>query len=73
MLDQTGLAGQFDFDLTFMPDDSMFGGDMRLPPSDNPPRDLFTAMQEQLGLKLTPAKVPVDVIVIDRLERPSPN
>jgi uncharacterized protein (TIGR03435 family) len=73
VLDQTGLTGQFDFDLSFMPDDSMFGGDMRLPPSDNPPPDLFTAMQEQLGLKLTPGKEPVDVIVIDRLERPSPN
>jgi len=51
----------------------MFGGDMRLPPSDNPPPDLFTAMEQQLGLKLTPVKEPVDVIEIDRLERPTPN
>jgi uncharacterized protein (TIGR03435 family) len=73
VLDQTGLTGQFDFDLTFMPDDSIFGGNVHLPPSDNPPPQLFTAMPEQLGLKLTAVKQPVDVIVIDRLDRPTPN
>jgi uncharacterized protein (TIGR03435 family) len=45
------------------------------PSADNPdaqPR-LFTAIQEQIGLKLVPVKAPVDVIVIDHVERPSAN
>jgi uncharacterized protein (TIGR03435 family) len=71
--DQTGLTGQFDFDLNFSPDESVFGGNVHLPPSANPPPGLFTAMQEQIGLKLDRFKGPVDVIVIDRLERPTPN
>jgi uncharacterized protein (TIGR03435 family) len=74
VVDHTGLPGQYDFDLTFLPDDSMFGG--HLPPVDNtstPPPGLFTAMQEQLGLKLTPFKGQVEVLVIDHVERPSPN
>jgi uncharacterized protein (TIGR03435 family) len=43
------------------------------PPADNAsaPPDLFTAMQEQLGLKLESTKAPVDVLVIDHVEKPS--
>jgi uncharacterized protein (TIGR03435 family) len=45
------------------------------PPSDKPdaPPGLFTAIQEQLGLKLDPTKAPVDVLVIDHVEKPSDN
>lgn len=75
VIDRTGLTGQFDFDLKFMPDESLFGGRVHLPPADSgtPPPELYTAMQEQLGLKLTPYKGPVEVLVIDHIERPSPN
>ena len=75
--DQTGLTGRFDFTLNWTPDESQFVG-MGIkvpPPSDKPdaPPGLFTAVQEQLGLKLEATKAPVDVIVIDKVEKPSAN
>jgi uncharacterized protein (TIGR03435 family) len=77
VVDQTGLAGKWDFELKWTPDDSQFGGmGMRPPPpSDAPdaPPPLFTAIQEQLGLKLESGKAQVDVMVVDHVEKPSPN
>ncbi len=66
VVDQTGLAGRFDFVLKWTPD----GAETSDP---NAPPELFTAIQEQLGLKLEPVKAPVDVLVIDHVERPSEN
>lgn len=63
--DRTGLTGKYDFALTWTPEDQ--GCDSPAGPS------LFTALQEQLGLKLSPAKASVPVLVIDRLEHPSQN
>jgi uncharacterized protein (TIGR03435 family) len=75
--DKTGIEGKFDFDLTWTPDESQFVAmGIRVPPAaDNPnaPPELFTAIQEQLGLKLEPQKVPAEVLVIDHVERPSEN
>jgi uncharacterized protein (TIGR03435 family) len=68
VVDQTGLAGRFDLRLRWTPAD--IPADTQN--ADAPP-DLFTAMQEQLGLKLLATKEPVDVIMIDRVERPSAN
>jgi uncharacterized protein (TIGR03435 family) len=73
VLDQTGLTDKFDFSVTWMPDDSQFGGHMKVPASDNPAPNLFTAIQEQLGLKLDAVKAPADVMVIDHVEKPSEN
>ncbi len=77
VVDRTGLTGNWDFELKWTPDDSQFGGmGMRAPPpsdaADAPP-PLFTAIQEQIGLKLEADKASVDVIVIDSVEKPSPN
>jgi len=77
MIDHTGLQGRYDFILMWTPDDSQFIG-MRPPgmtPSGNPnaPPSLFTAIQEQLGLKLESVKAPVDVMIIDHVEKPSEN
>lgn len=77
VVDRTSLpaATDYDFDLTFLPDDSMLGGRYR-PSSENlanPEPNLFTAIQEQLGLKLTPEQIPADVLVIDHFEAPSEN
>ena len=77
VVDQTGLEGRFDFQLKWTPDETQFGGlGIKVPPPTDDaaaPPDLFTAMQDQLGLKLQAAKAPVDVIVIDRVAKPSEN
>jgi len=77
VVDRTGLAGNFDLDLTFTPDQTMSRG--APPPGATPPPidpngpSIFTALQEQLGLKLESTRGPVDVIVIDHVEPPTPD
>jgi uncharacterized protein (TIGR03435 family) len=74
VLDHTGITGRYDFTLTWAPLGTEFEGTLPPPaPTDNPPPGLFTAMQEQLGLVLTPTKAPADVMVIDKAEKPSAN
>jgi uncharacterized protein (TIGR03435 family) len=74
VLDQTGIVGLYDFTLTWAPVGTEFGGaPPSLAPTDNPPPNLFTAIQDQLGLKLEAVKTPADVMVIDKAEKPSPN
>jgi uncharacterized protein (TIGR03435 family) len=83
ILDKTGLTGNFDFALQWTPEDAAPamatfgagappGNEGASPPSAGGP-SLFTALQEQLGLKLESQMGPVDVIVVDRIEQPSPN
>ena len=68
VVDQTGIEGRFDFQCTFTPDDSQFGGrPAQLPPPTNSSPGLFEAIQQQLGMKLDAEKTPVDVIAIDRV------
>ena len=64
IVDATGLTGNWDLDLAFVNQVQDANGDG---PS------LFTALEEQLGLRLESARAPVDVIVIDQLERPTPD
>jgi uncharacterized protein (TIGR03435 family) len=76
VVDQTGISGRYDFTLTWTPDETQFasmGIKVPPPPADATAPTLFTAIQEQLGLKFESAKAPVDVIVIDSVQRPSPN
>jgi uncharacterized protein (TIGR03435 family) len=76
VVDKTGVTGEFDFTLKWMPDESQFNGmGFRVPVPDGtaPLPGLFTAIQEQLGLKLEPQKIPAEVLVIDHVERPSEN
>jgi uncharacterized protein (TIGR03435 family) len=73
VVDKTGLAGGWDMQMTFAPDPGR-----GTPPPDAPPADpnapsLFTALQEQLGLKLESTRAPVEVLVIDSVERPTPD
>jgi uncharacterized protein (TIGR03435 family) len=81
VIDQTGLTASYDFNLKWTPDDSQFvqfrgtNGPIQPPAGDNPnaPPSLYTALQEQLGLKFTATKAMDDVIVIDHIEKPSSN
>jgi uncharacterized protein (TIGR03435 family) len=65
VVDKTGLTGRYDFKLLWTADDA--------PATDGDPPTLFTAIQEQLGLKLESAKEPVPVFVIDHVDQPTPN
>jgi uncharacterized protein (TIGR03435 family) len=72
VLNQTGLTGRYDLTLKWTPDDAptpMKNGE----PDASAPPDIFTAIQEQLGLKLVSTKGPVPVLVIDHVEMPSAN
>lgn len=76
VVDKTGLPGRYDFTLMWTPDESQFANmGVRVPPpaADATAPSLFTAFQEQLGLKLDSTRAPVDVIVVDRIEKPSEN
>jgi uncharacterized protein (TIGR03435 family) len=70
VVDRTGLTGAYDFKLDWSaqgPQASAADGSEPAGPT------IFTALQEQLGLKLESAKAPVEIIVIDHAERPSEN
>jgi uncharacterized protein (TIGR03435 family) len=77
ILDQTGLTGKYDFKLSWTPDDaqsSSVAPDVPRPSDDtNPAPPLYTALQEQLGLKFSAAKALAEVLVIDHVEKPSEN
>jgi len=59
VVDKTGIEGNFEFRLDYAPDGT----------ADSPLPSIFTALQEQLGLKLEAQKVPVEMLVIDHVER----
>jgi uncharacterized protein (TIGR03435 family) len=76
VLDKTGLTGAYDFNLEWMED----AAPTPAPDAPNaatlpgiPGASLFTALQQQLGLKLEPGKSPIEIVVIDHVERPSGN
>lgn len=77
VVDHTGLTDRYDFQLNWTPDDSQFVqmGAAGQPPPDDPkaPPNLYTALGEQLGLKLEPMKTATEVFVIDHVEKPSAN
>lgn len=70
IFDKTGLTGNYDFKLVFRPSGAppRAAGD---PPDDRP--NLFTALEEQLGLKLVASRGVVDVLVVDSIDRPTEN
>jgi uncharacterized protein (TIGR03435 family) len=82
VIDKTDIKGNYDFSLQWTPDETQRGvgfGGVERPVTDTPlPNDptgpsLFTAIQDQLGLRLEASKGPVDMIVIERIEKPSGN
>jgi len=73
VLDKTEFTGEFDLDLSFTPDDALRGFPGVARPAYPTLPNIFAALEEQLGLKLVPAKGPVEVLVVDHAERPATN
>jgi uncharacterized protein (TIGR03435 family) len=79
VVDKTGLSGLFDVNLEWMPDQFQGAGPLGALPGAPPPSpdgagpSIYTALREQLGLTLDSTKGPADVLVIDRVERPTPD
>jgi uncharacterized protein (TIGR03435 family) len=71
VVDKTGLTGRYDFDLEWAPDETQFGGEVPAASGDAPSPPFFTAINQQLGLKLEATRGPVEALVIDSVERPS--
>jgi uncharacterized protein (TIGR03435 family) len=83
VIDRTGYTGTFDLQLDFTPDEATSGmprstqssepGAAPAAPDPTAPPQIFAALQEQLGLRLESAKGPVEILVIDHIEKPSQN
>ena len=77
VVDRTGISGQFQFDLRWSDGSPPVRNENEVtretPASFDAPPSIFVALQEQLGLKLEPARGPVEVLVIDHADRPSEN
>ena len=63
VIDETGLSGGFSFDLSFATDQQ----------SDPDRPSLFTALQEQLGLKLEPRRAPLEMLIVENVKPPTPD
>ncbi len=70
-LNRTGLTGKYDFDLVWAQDESQYGGQVAKAPDDAPDPPLFTALQEQLGLKLEATRGMVAALVVDQAAKPT--
>lgn len=77
VVDHSGITGRYDFELKWTPDQGQFEtfGGIKNPPAENPdaPPDLYSAIQQQLGLKINSTKAPIDVMVIDNVTKPTAN
>ena len=79
VIDKTGLTGLYDFTLKYAPEPGRYAGPTGPPPGAPTPAidpnvsSLSVAVQEQLGLKFEGARGPVEILVIDRIERPTPD
>jgi uncharacterized protein (TIGR03435 family) len=79
VIDKTGFSGIFDGRLQFAPDETVADAIVEgrtgapVPATDSGVPSIFTALQEQLGLKVESAKGPVEVLVVDHVERPAAN
>jgi uncharacterized protein (TIGR03435 family) len=70
-VNRTGLTGKYDFDLVWAQDETQYGGQVPVAPEDAPNPPLFTAVQEQLGLKLEATRGMVAAMVVDGATKPS--
>jgi len=74
VVDETGLSGQYDFKLDWSPDlDASVGQPAEVPGNSSQDESIFTALTRQLGLRLESKKVPVQIYVVEKIERPTEN
>jgi uncharacterized protein (TIGR03435 family) len=73
VVDNTGVKGKYDLTLEWTPDEMEGGGHQEAAAASSPGPSIYTALQEQLGLRLDSTKGPVDTIVVDHVEMPSDN
>jgi uncharacterized protein (TIGR03435 family) len=73
VVDSTGLADRYDFDLEWTPDESQFGGQLPFGPPDSAKPGLYPAMAQQLGLRIETARGDIQTLVIEHVDRPSEN
>lgn len=73
VVDKTGLTGRYDFSLDWAADETQFGGEVPVAPSDAPSPPFFTAIEQQLGLRIEATRGMVQALVIDSVQPPSPN
>ncbi len=72
-VNKTGLTGKYDFTLDWAPDETQYGGEIQKAPDDTPMPALFTAVQDQLGLKLEAKRGMVNAMVVDAAVKPQAN
>jgi uncharacterized protein (TIGR03435 family) len=71
VVDKTGLMGRYDFDLDWAPDETQFGGEVPVAAADAQEPPFFTAIEQQLGLRIEATRGTVPALVIDGVERPT--
>jgi uncharacterized protein (TIGR03435 family) len=73
VVDKTGLTGRYDFDLDWAPDETQFGGEVPAASADAQEPPFFTAIEQQLGLRIEATRGTVPAFVIDGVDRPTAN
>jgi len=73
VVDRTGLTGRYDFDLDWAPDETQFGGEIPVAPADAQAPPFFTAIEQQIGLRLEATRGMVEALVIDGAGPPTAN
>lgn len=73
MVDATGISGEFSFKLEWTPESSQAASSATLPVDIPSGASLFTVLQQDLGLRLDSRKAPIDILIIDKAEKPTEN
>jgi len=73
VVDKTGLKGRYDFDLDWAADESQFGGEVPVASENAPSPPFFTAIEQELGLRIEAKRGPVDALIVDMAQQPTAN
>ena len=73
VIDRTGLRGRYDINIDWSPEDILTDNQEQSGSNDSPPPSIFTALQEELGLKLEASKAQIEAVIVIHIERPSAN